>query len=77
MNKAKILKGQLARESEMYWDQIKLECEHFRIKGFSITPIESYIPDRVDIKRAIPRGHLPPRLEDYLIKLWHEVEKFL
>jgi cellulose biosynthesis protein BcsQ len=54
MNKAKLYRGALTRETNRYWDDSKHVCNRKRTLGIEIDALESYIPDRVNIKRAIP-----------------------
>ena len=77
MNKAKLYRGELTRETSGYWRESKLVCEKRRGEGMPITAIESYIPDRVDIKRAIPRSDFPSDFEENFSALWGNIEKSL
>jgi len=42
-----------------------------------ITALKSWIPDRVDIKRAIPGRTFPDEYEDNFAGLWREIEPAL
>ncbi len=75
MNRAKLYRGDLTRESSAYWRETKLVCERKQKDGLPITPFESYIPERVDIKRAIPRSEFPYEFKDHFSKLWDNIER--
>lgn len=77
MNKAKLYKNNLTRETERYWIETKSVCDIKRSQGISIEAWDSYIPERVDIKRAIPGGCFPSQFEDHFACLWANVEKIL
>ncbi len=77
MNRAKLYRGDLTRESSGYWRETKLVCERKQRDGLSITSFDSYIPERVDIKRAIPRSEFPYEFEDNFSKLWDNIERTL
>lgn len=73
MNKAKMRSGRLTRESAGYWDDTKAVCSQKLQQGMRITPYEAFIPDRVDIKRAIPRSNFPREFERDFAVLWNSV----
>jgi len=78
MNKAKLYRGNyLTRETERYWTDSKMVCDKKRREGVSIEAWDSYIPDRVDIKRAIPGKYFPSGFEDNFADLWRNVEGVL
>jgi chromosome partitioning protein len=74
MNRAKLLRNNLTRETLLYWQQCKRVCEDKRKEGISIFAYESYIPERVDIKRAIPGRTFPEAFDRYFKALWDELE---
>jgi chromosome partitioning protein len=79
MNRAKLYMGGFTKETERYWGEVQEgPCKELSDqKGFDISPLKTYIPERVDIKRAIPRGVLSPRLEAHFANLWAEIEELL
>ena len=77
MNKAKLYRGDLTRETERYWKDTKEICKNKKDEGINIHTLESYIPDRVDIKRAIPGGYFPDEFESYFEKLYENIENIL
>jgi chromosome partitioning protein len=77
MNKAKLHRGNLTRETKRYWTDSKVVCDAKRQEGVSIQAWESYIPDRVDIKRAIPGRFFPSDFEEYFAGLWNNIERVL
>lgn len=77
VNKAKLYKGSLTRETERYWQDSKHVCDSKRQDGVAIQAWDSYIPERVDIKRAIPGRYFPSEFERYFVELWNNTEKTL
>lgn len=77
MNKAKTRLGDLTRETKQYWELSKIECTKKSQKGMKISTFESYIPDRVDIKRAIPGKNFPTDFVNNFSSLWTNVEGVL
>jgi len=77
MNKAKLYRGNLTRETERYWRESKVVCDEKRRDGVSIQAWDSYIPERVDIKRAIPGSYFPSEFEEHFASLWTNIEKIL
>lgn len=75
MNKAKLYRGNLTRETERYWMEAKYVCEEKRKEGISIQVWNSYIPERVDIKRAIPGRYFPSEFEEHFARLWDNLER--
>ena len=77
MNKAKFYKGDLTRETSRYWEDSKSVCDKKRSSGVEIVPFETYIPDRVHIKRAIPGRYFPSEFEEEFGKLWKNIEDLI
>lgn len=74
MNKAKLFRGNLTRETQRYWNDSKLVCGTKRKDGVDVLPWESYIPDRVDIKRAIPGRYFPAEFREHFSLIWKNIE---
>lgn len=74
MNKAKLQKDQLTRETERYWAESKSVCDIRRRDGISIQAWDSYIPERTDIKRAIQGRYFPSEFEEHFAVLWNNIE---
>jgi chromosome partitioning protein len=77
MNKAKLYRGGLTRETARYWSDTTNVCELKSKDGLDIRAFESYVPDRMDIKRAIPGRYFPEDFEEHFARLWHDVERTL
>lgn len=77
MNKAKLRGGNLTRETQRYWEETKAVCDVKRQEGIRIEAWDSCIPDRVNIKRAIPGRYFPLEFEDYFADLWKNIERIL
>ena len=77
MNKAKLYRGQLTRETERYWTDSKIVCNDKEREGLTIEALDSFIPERVDIKRAIPSRHFPADFEENFAGLWNNIERIL
>jgi chromosome partitioning protein len=76
MNKAKLYKGNLTREAEGYWRESKIVCDDKRGE-VSVETWDSFIPERVDIKRAIPGRFFPHEFKECFAGLWQNVERVL
>lgn len=76
MNKAKLRLGSLTRESLAFFLETKNVCNEFA-DNKRIRMLNTVIPDRVDIKRAIPRAEFPSHFEDDFSRLWSEIEESL
>ncbi|MBM3333716.1 ParA family protein [Candidatus Sumerlaeota bacterium] len=77
MNKAKLYRGQLTKETDRYWMDSRNVCDQKRREGVQILEWDSYIPERVDIKRAIPGRYFPSEFEEHFAALWNNIEKTL
>ena len=77
MNKAKLYRGNLTKETALYWEESREVCETKRNEGMPISAFESYIPDRVDIKRAIPGCRFPAEFREEFSALWDNIEASL
>lgn len=78
MNRARLYRGSLTRETWYYWEQVKKECRNWSAKGLKIKPLNTFVPERVDIRRSIPRGgFIPTEFAQIITDLWREIETFL
>ncbi len=77
MNKAKLYSGNLTRETRNYWEETKNVCNSYKQEDIQVYALEPYIPDRVDIKRAIPKGKFPSDFRGYFENLWNSLEGVL
>jgi chromosome partitioning protein len=77
MNKAKLYRGRFTRETQSYWDASVEVCRNKRADGLNILTWESYIPDRVDIKRAIQERVFPMDYEASFAALFNNIEAAL
>jgi chromosome partitioning protein len=77
MNKAKLHSGDLTRETARWSANIKYICGRKQEDGVSIQAWESYIPEREDIKRAIPGRYFPSEFEGNFAQLWSNIEKIM
>ncbi len=75
MNKARLYRGNLTREAEGYWKASEEVCNKKQQEGVSIEGWNSYILERVDIKRAIPGNYFPCEFEEDFAGLWNNVER--
>lgn len=73
MNKAKIFKNQLTKETLRYLEETRKVCEKKKSEGINVTLIDKVIPERVDIKRAIPGSYFPKKYIEYFNALWESV----
>lgn len=77
MNKAKERVGQMTRETLGYLREANFACDVIRKSGVNIDSWDSFIPDRVSIKRAIPGQYFPNEFEHYFSNLWDNIENIL
>jgi chromosome partitioning protein len=77
MNKAKLYRNDLTRETKRYWEESKEVCRMKRREFVNFQALESYIPERVDIKRAIPGRYFPVEFEENFSNLWSNIEGIL
>lgn len=69
--------GNLTRETERYWTESEVVCDDKRRDGVSVKTWDSFIHEKVDIKRAIPGRFFPHEFEEYFAGLWRNVERIL
>lgn len=73
MNKAKALRGQLTKETKFYMDEVARVCDQAQSsQQIEAKFFESWIPERVGVKRAITSGGVPIELVDPFKSLWNE-----
>ena len=77
MNKAKERVGQMTRETMSYLREADFATDIIKRDGVNIEAWDSFIPDRVSIKRAIPGQYFPTEFEHYFANLWNKVENSL
>lgn len=77
MNKAKERVGQMTKETLGYLREANFACDSIKRSGVNIEGWDSFIPDRVSIKRAIPGQYFPNEFENYFTNLWNNVENIL
>ena len=80
MNKAKAPGGnsskKFSNETQKYLEDAKDVVFLANRKGMKAKVLETAIPDRVGMKRAVQEG-IPPLFKQDFIKLWKEIEGFL
>ncbi|MFO8102105.1 MAG: ParA family protein [Dehalococcoidia bacterium] len=74
MNKAKLYQGHLTRESQRYLLESRNVCNQKKNQGVDVEAFDSYIPDRVDVKRAIPGRYFPNEYVANFRDLWNEIQ---
>ena len=79
MNKAKPYGGGMTKESQFYWDRVKIVCgQAARQAGLKVACLEAPIYDRVAIKRAVTTsGGVPAAFVSDFKKLWNEITSFI
>jgi chromosome partitioning protein len=78
MNKARLYRGNLTRETESYWRESRVVCDAIRNReGVSVETWDSYIPERADIRRSIPSRTFPDEFEEHISRLWENIERCL
>jgi len=76
MNKGKERVGVQTKETQRYWEEAKFVCEQMKKDKdkINIMAWDSFIPDRVSIKRAIPGQYFPDEFEPYFKELWENIK---
>ncbi|MGQ0793312.1 MAG: ParA family protein [Deltaproteobacteria bacterium] len=77
MNKAKLRGDKPTRETQRLWEDVKFVCAKKRGQGVSIRAWECQIPEREDIKRAIPDRRFPAAFAARFGDLWINIESDL
>jgi chromosome partitioning protein len=78
MNRARLYRGGFTRETRYYWEQVGAICRKWLEKGIPIRPLRTFLPERADVRKSIPRGgRVPEDLRQELRKLWQEIREFL
>lgn len=77
MNKAKIKNGILTKETAKYMDTTREVCINKKSEGLDVTFLEAIIPEKVDIKRAIPGSNFPKDHISYFNSLWENIIKLI
>jgi chromosome partitioning protein len=74
MNKTKTYGPQPTKESAFYMREVARVCETAsRSQNINARFLESWVPERVGVKRAITSGGVPRELVDPFKRLWTEV----
>jgi chromosome partitioning protein len=78
MNKTKTWREKPTKEAAFYWRTVKQASEEAAISGrVNVRFFDSWIKERVGIKRAITGGGVPPELIPGFRSLWGECVEFL
>lgn len=64
-------------ESRRYMRKAKLSCESACDENINIRFLDAWLPDRVDIKRAITNRKTPEEFVGFFDQLWAEIEVIL
>ncbi|HPB34137.1 MAG TPA: ParA family protein [Caldisericia bacterium] len=75
MNKARLRNDQLTRETLNYLSATKEVCDKKKSEGIDVILLNDIIPERVDIKRAIPGSYFPKDYIRYFNSLWESITK--
>lgn len=78
MNKAKMRSGKCTKETDFYWNEVKMICKNeARKNNLDVKLFETKIPDLVAIKRAITANGVPNELISPFRNLWTEINQYL
>jgi len=67
----------LFRETRLFMDRCRSVCENWQSKGYNVFWLKSYIPDRVDVKRAIHFGGWAQQYTSDFVDLFKEIERLV
>lgn len=77
MNKARLWRTSLTRETQNFFNAVKTVAEDFAKKGTEVHVMNTYIPERAGIRKAISLGGFPEEFRADIDMLWKEVKSFL
>ena len=78
MNKAGYRSNQgIFRETSLYMDRCRDVCKEWRQQGARVDWLEAYIPDRVDVKRAIHYGGWAGQYGTDFVQLFDSLDQLL
>ncbi|MBZ0182179.1 MAG: ParA family protein [Melioribacteraceae bacterium] len=77
LNKAKVRQNKLTQESNKYLQEAKRVTSISSKNDIKIETYDCFIPERVDIKRAIPTRKFPMEFEDSFRILYNNIKKNL
>lgn len=78
MNKTKTHAGKPTKESHFYMDEVRKVCQEAqRTQNIQTRFFNTWIPERVGVKRAITSGGVPPELVDPFQQLWKEALEYV
>jgi len=78
MNRARLYMGGFTQETRLYWERVQEICRKWRDKGIPIYHLDTFVPERADIRKSIPRGgHLPTEFQEIIGRLWRETKSVL
>ena len=78
MNKTKTWRNAPTREALFYIREIERVCDDAaRQENIDATFLNSWIPERVGVKRAITAGGVPAELVDPFKNLWNEIVEYV
>ena len=78
MNKSKTWGGSPTKETSFYMREVSRVCDNAsKAENIRAEFLDSWIPERVGVKRAITSGGVPGELVDPFKNLWNEVVRYL
>ncbi|GIX40398.1 MAG: hypothetical protein KatS3mg129_0131 [Leptospiraceae bacterium] len=72
INKARLHSGHFTNETQNFYDELKKLQKHY-YTNFKIHVLNTYLPERVDIKRAMQNQKFPEDYDYYLDSLCNEI----
>jgi len=69
--------GQMHRDTIRYQNEVKGVANQLRVGGTNIAALDSFIPQRVNIGRAIRGAYFPDDFEEHFERLWDETRTHL
>lgn len=77
MNKARLWRSSLTRDTQKFFTDVKTVANDFIQKGINVNVLETYIPDRAGIRKAISLGGFPEEFRADIDALWKEIQTLL
>jgi chromosome partitioning protein len=77
MNKARLWRNDLTRDTQKFFNDVKKVADDFTKKGIEVHVLDSYIPERAGIRKAISLGGFPEEFRKDVEALWIEIQRLL
>ncbi|MDQ1266399.1 MAG: chromosome partitioning protein [Bacteroidota bacterium] len=78
MNKAKTIRDfYLTGDSQKYLNKVKQSKAKIEQRGIKIHVLDSFIPEKINIKSSLQKEKFPSEIEPYIQRLWNDINALL